>query len=394
MAEAAHKGTIVSIDLADADQVLEYVRSIPALRERMGTTAPLECRLLDSSGLSRTFEVVASGQGIAIVKQASSSICVKGEEWPLEHRHTLFERRALELYDSICPGMVPEVLHSDAVHGILIVEHLGALKSLEQLWMDGAKALPTPDTLARYCAHVMFRTSDYFLSAEQKMTLVEFFAPNMELAALSDRRLFLNSFMDRPFGGGEDAPRLAESISSLRRERMTRQECLCHGRLGGRSIVMQGDALHVLSPSYTCWGPLGFDPGTVCGQQVALALRHGTNGMELCMGWIHAFWERLESEFRSLWRQENHGEGTPADFFERMGGENALDGVRTTVLQGLLRTATGFAGCELMAIAWEQPHDRGADAQHRVGRELVMCHGDVVSIQDVGAIVMEYGHRV
>jgi 5-methylthioribose kinase len=379
-------------ELATEPDVLTYLRAVPELVERLGDGLDGECRLLHLGALNRIFELRKLGRGVAIVKQALPYLQVEDEEWPLERRHALYERRALELQASACPGLVPEVYYSDTAHGILVLEHVGDMPPLAGHGRTSGAPLPDSGIVAQFCAQTLFRTSDYFLSTDQKMTLAEFFAPNLELAGFLHRKLFIEPFLAESLQDIHAAPQVLERVTQLGYVFMTHQEALYHGRLTARHILTDGAQVRIISPTYACLGPSGFDPGILCAHMLRLGLADDGSRLGETVSWIREYWLEFERQYLELWRLENHGDATPAELYHEESAAEVLESYRTARLRAMLQEAVGFAGCELLACAVQDAHSAEAPLlahMKQLGERCILHSDGVATAADVVDLLVE-----
>ncbi len=90
--------------------LIDYLRSRPIVTGRFSRGADLSVKEVGDGNLNLVFIVsnrTEPGQAV-IVKQALDYLRVAGESWPLTRERIRFESQAMQMYNRLCPGLVPE----------------------------------------------------------------------------------------------------------------------------------------------------------------------------------------------------------------------------------------------------------------------------------------------
>ena len=98
-----------------------------------------------------------------VVKQALPYLRVAGESWPLTRERMRFETQALRLYNTLCPGLAPEVYDDDPEMSLVVMEYLAAHEVMRRPLVARKRFPRFVDHITTFLATVLFRTSDFCL---------------------------------------------------------------------------------------------------------------------------------------------------------------------------------------------------------------------------------------
>jgi len=104
--------------------LIDYLRGRAAVAGRFDPDADLSVKEVGDGNLNLVF-IVANrdepGQAV-IAKQALNYLRVAGESWPLTRERMRFESQAMQAYNRLCPGLVPEIYDYDQEMSLMVME--------------------------------------------------------------------------------------------------------------------------------------------------------------------------------------------------------------------------------------------------------------------------------
>ncbi|MFC1736293.1 S-methyl-5-thioribose kinase [Candidatus Hydrogenedentota bacterium] len=352
------------------EDVPDYLKSIPALKERLAKHQNLVCNEVGDGNLNLVFNVrgTENGAGVAVVKQALPYLRCAGEDWPLGRQRMLFESKALEIEGKICPGLVPELYHFDEGMSLVVMENLDQHRIMRKGLIERVKYPKFVGHMTRFLTRSLFFTSDLHMPSDEKKALVEYFSRNTELCKITEDFVFTNPFMESPDNRWNSEideqvqelranTRLKLEIAELKDGFLARTQALIHGDLHTGSIMLNLEDTRVIDPEFAFFGPMGFDIGALLGNLVLAYCSHEIHSKDEAtraeyQGWlldtIREIWNGFHDDFIDLWRLHNDGEATRFEFFEQCGGDEAVDLYRRRYVRRILQDTAGYAGCKMM----------------------------------------------
>jgi len=309
-------------------------------------TAKLSCKEIGDGNLNLVFHIVEELKGKSIIiKQALPYAKVVGESWPLTLKRAKIEADALKIFGQIAPEYVPEVLFTDDVLAVTIMEDLSHLLIARTGFIKGESYPLIAKHLGEYLAKTLFYTSDYGLGPGVKKERVQQFI-NPELCKITEDLIFTDPFMDADTNEFEDSLRPAVEalwhdeelkfhVNVLKKSFLTEAEALLHGDLHTGSVFASNSETKVIDPEFAFYGPAGFDIGQVFANLLFQVIVNEEK-RDLFINHIETVWNVFEEQYTFLWNTENKEIAVKTSTFLNY------------QISKFFGDTLGFAGCELI----------------------------------------------
>lgn len=192
------------------------------------------------------------------------------KEWTLDIARLRTEISVLIFYNSLMPGICPDIYLFDEAEGILVMEDLSDHSLLRY---DHCRMRKHPDAAAHlgtFFARNLFYGSDLHLTAYKKEQLKKFFS-NPEYNALefflfedcsivSDNRLM----PDETWPLRQkllNSPSVQQTVARLHHDFMNNAECLIHTDLHASNIMVKDSSIKIIDTEFAGFGPIAQDIG-------------------------------------------------------------------------------------------------------------------------------------
>lgn len=392
--------------LTEKDAVV-YARS---LKELFSDDAELTNREIGDGNLNLVFHIVDQKSGKSVIlKQALPYARVVGESWPLTLDRSRIEAEALKQAAKLVPELVPAVYFYDDQLALTAMEDLSDHIILRKGLIAGKVYPQLAKDLAKYLAHTLFFTSEYYLDAQEKKERVRRFI-NPEMCKITEDLVFTDPYYNAETNSFNPLIRetvesiwsnhqLKREIAHLKEAFMTRTQALLHGDLHTGSIMVKEDSTKVIDPEFAYYGPIGFDVGAVIANLFLSYVSHEAHTQdkkqrETYQNWLldtaEQIWNGFEKEFRALWKEHVKDEMW------------SVPGYLDEVLHQVLQDTSGFAGCKMMRRviglapvadleSIEDPAVR-AEAETKallIGEKLVLQRKSVQTVADLTNLARE-----
>ncbi|MDQ0614072.1 5-methylthioribose kinase [Microbacterium sp. W4I4] len=309
-------------EILDVDSVADYLRSRPALAERIDADQLEDIAEIGDGNLNLVFLTHdRSGRGLCL-KQALPYVRMTGDSWPMTPERARFEVDSLRLHGKLAPSTVCEVVDYDADRYLIALEDLSDHTVWRAALNNGIIHQGAAKAVGQYIAAVAFGTSAlgmdrHVLAAVQARSL------NPELCQITEDLVFTEPSVDSGRNGTipanhADLRELAadeEFVSAMGRAKwkfMTQAEALIHGDLHTGSVMVRSakgsttdDSVKVFDSEFAFYGPVGFDHGLLWANFVFAAARSVALGEDARADQILSFvgesWHAFENEMRALW---------------------------------------------------------------------------------------------
>ncbi|MEU4745608.1 S-methyl-5-thioribose kinase [Actinosynnema sp. NPDC023658] len=358
----------------DAAGIAAHVEAIPELAARLGgVRAQWDVREIGDGNVNYVFSVHGP-DGALCVKQAPPFVRVAGSSWPLTPERARYEHRAMREHHRLAPDHVPAALHYDPDRHLQVVEHLDGHVVLRHALVDGRLPADAGRHLGAYLALTLFHTSDLALPAARKRPLVAEFEGNVEMCSIMEDMIFTEVY--HPFHRNQwTRPQLDADVERLRADTdllvavarlkdlyLTSRQALLHGDLHTGSVMVSERATHVIDQEFACFGPMGFDVGSLFAHLLIAYFARDVPGVEAetpfqtrLLETVEAVWDEFAARFTDLWRSSPTGDSYPAAVLPPA----VLDRERTVYLDRVFRDSTGFCGAEVIrrVIGFARPVD-------------------------------------
>jgi 5-methylthioribose kinase len=366
--------------LLDGRPLADHLARIPAVAARLGGRAgDWAVREIGDGNVNYVYEVRGPA-GRLCVKQAMPYVRVVGEAWPLSPRRAWFEHRALLEHARHAPERVPEVVHHDEEHHLLVVEYLTPHVVLRQGLAEGVRYPWLAGHLAEYLAATLVGTGDLARPAAEKRPLVALFQGNTEMTRIMEDMVFTEPYQEHPRNAWTSpqldaaAARLRTdsalktAVSRLKLRYLTSAEALLHGDLHTGSVLVTPTDTKVIDQEFACYGPAGFDLGTLLAHLLVAALARGDGHV---LATAEELWQRFTERYLAHWEQSTHGDAYPRVLFPHPAD---LRAAQRRHLAELLADTLAFCGAELLRRIFGLAHapelQAVADPEARAAVEL------------------------
>ncbi|EPZ52647.1 S-methyl-5-thioribose kinase [Alicyclobacillus acidoterrestris] len=371
----------MSYQALDEQTLVEYIRRTPESAKWFPSEQSLETSDLADGNMNLVFRVraVAAPDGPSvIVKQALPYARSVGESFGVPLDRIRIEAGALQIEATYCPDWVPKIYLYDPDMHALVMEDLHQHLVMRRGMMKQIKYPHCATHLGTFLARSLFYTSDLYLSSETKKKMACEFA-NPALCKVTEDLVFTHPFMQHPenrysrsleayvleFQADEE---LLAGVLQLREKFMSQSQALIHGDLHTGSIMVNQAETKVIDPEFACYGPMGFDIGSLAGNFALsyISQAYHASSQASChayQAWIvstlQQIWEVFEQTFCSLWDEE-------AVLWKN-------DTYKKAYVVSLLQDTAGFAGVEMirrvLGLAHVADLDSIADEQVRAPLE-------------------------
>ncbi|MFI1382918.1 S-methyl-5-thioribose kinase [Embleya sp. NPDC020886] len=356
----------VPSELLDEKTLPPYLSAIPNVAERLGGhSSGWRVREIGDGNVNYVFAVHGPA-GRVCVKQAMPYVRVSGESWPLTPRRAYYEYRALVEHGRHVPARLPEVLHHDSRMNLLVTEHLSPHVVLREGLRHGNRYPHLADHLAQYLVGSLFHTSDLAHAAIDKRPLVALFSGNHEMTQIMEDMIFTEIYhehgrnrwtspqLDDTVARLRDDVDLKVAVARLKVRYLTCTEALLHGDLHTGSILVTEDDTRVFDQEFACYGPIGFDVGTLLAHLLigyfaqdgpTVADPERTDRQTRLLQVVEDVWTGFARGWAAAWEQPRQGDAYPRVLFD---DADVLAGERERHLAGIFTDSVGFCGAEII----------------------------------------------
>ena len=403
-------------------RVAAYLAKIGIVVEHLGgEPGGWNVREVGDGNLNMVF-IVEGPRGGVVLKQALPYMRLVGEAWPLPLERSYFESLALIEQARAVPHLVPRIFATDRVGAAIVMEYLTPHIILRKALKEG-RALPNlAEHMATFLAESLFKTSDLYLTADRKKTLMREFCGNIELCKITEDLVFTDPYR-LSSGNRWTTPQLDETAAAFRADSvlkaevqllklkfLTSAEALVHGDLHTGSIMVTDDDTRAIDPEFAFFGPMGFDVGALIANMLIAAVAHrvhrpGELG-DAYRTWIldeaEQIWTGFDAKFRALWQTQATGDAFTAELFADADGQAALAAARDRYMARLFEDTLGFAGAKMIRRVLGLAHvedlesiedpDTRATAESKVlaiGRKLILNRAAITKFGEVLHMVEE-----
>jgi 5-methylthioribose kinase len=342
---------------------------VPHLAERLGGK-PGAWRIeeVGDGNLNLVFKVYGP-KGAMAVKQALPYVRLVGESWPLPLSRAHYEHMALSEQAKHSGRLVPEIYHYDETLSLIAMELLEPHIIMRHGMIAGVEYPRFAKDISTFMARTLFFTSDLALTADKKKAMIGAFSGNTALCKITEDLIFTDPYriadMNRwtkpyldPYAAQwrEDGD-LKVAVSRLKLKFMSSAEAMIHGDLHTGSVMLTTEDTRLIDPEFAFMGPMGFDIGAVIAN--FLINYFSQDGHEDKPGardsyraWIlktlTEIWTGFESQFLTLWRENQTGDAYPPSLFQGELGALRLEAERRAYMSRLWNDTVGFAAAKMI----------------------------------------------
>ena len=339
-----------------------YLHSIPAVVEVLGSDPNPEIIEIGDGNLNFVYRVTnpTDESRSVIVKQAVPYLRMVGEEWPLGRDRMTYEIRALQLYNELTPGFVPEIFHADEEMSTLVMQYLDDHIILRLGMIDGITYPKVSEHLGLFMAETLFGTSAWSMASEERRQLMDRFTLNAELCKLTEEFIFAFPYMvhDSNYSNPATDAWARENIHAdtaykldmlaMKDLFVTKTDALIHGDLHTGSLMVNQSDSYVIDMEFAFFGPFGFDVGKVISNFLLSATSHAHHSDDATYrDWLIAqivvIWNTFAKRFDELWAAASES----TMLTEGLLAAEEFAELRRRFMVDLLREAAGFAACSM-----------------------------------------------
>lgn len=348
--------------ILDRESVPEYLNGIPSVVDVLGTDAELRIDEIGDGNLNFVYRVtnVDDTARSVILKQAVPYLRLVGEEWPLSRERMTFEIRALKVYNSLVPDLVPTIYHADEEMSTLVMQNLDDHIILRIGMIDGIVYPDVGVHIGEFMAKTLFTTSAYGMGSEARRALMDQFTMNAELCKLTEEFIFTFPYMKHDSNYVNPATE-AWADEHLRTNTdykldvlrfkdlfMTKADALLHADLHTGSLMVNQDESYVIDMEFAYFGPFGFDVGKVISNFFLACTSHyhrsgGADYRAWLLEQVAVIWNTFASTFLGLWAAE----GDSAMVIDGLLTGDEQSALRDRFMLDLLQESVGFAACSM-----------------------------------------------
>ena len=179
--------------------------------------------------------------------------------WTLDLGRMRSEIAVLIFWNTVCPGICPEMYHFDEANRIIVMEDLMALSLLRFELSRMVKHPHFPEKIGTFFARNLFYSSNLHLTRYKKSEVERFFEnPEYDALAPSVFEDNIAISMKREMAPGTetkrkelfDNPKIHAEISCLRENFLANKECLIHTDLHSSNIMINQDDVRIIDGEF------------------------------------------------------------------------------------------------------------------------------------------------
>jgi 5-methylthioribose kinase len=351
-----------------AKDILVYLESHPALRERLGGI-PSDWSLREvSDGYLNLVYLVDGPKGSVCTKQSLPHVRVD-ENWPLPLDRTYCEKLYFESVAPYANGRIPELYHYDEELSLLVMEKLAPHQVLRGNLIAGKRIPNVGKAVGDYVARASYFTSDLYQRSEFKISSIAKFQRNHVLHRIMIELVYQDPYLssDRNHWTTPQLDAFAEDFRTnghiraaagrLARKFLASPQALVHNDLHAGAVMATDNDVRIIDPEFAVFGPIGVDPGIFIGHlliayfaQTAYATE--TDDRTGLQTWILEqiadFWHTFRATFVALWQTNPGGDAYLEAQFADVIGREVLEQERQAFLDEIFADTLAFAAAAII----------------------------------------------
>lgn len=404
--------------ILDRTTVPEYLCSIPAVAEKLGSPEGLEVQEIGNGNLNFVYRVCRRDDpsNSVILKQAVPYLRMVGEEWPLGRDRMTFEIRALQQYNDLVPAYVPTIFHADEKMSTLVMQCLDRHEILRQGLIEGRRFPNVGRHIGEFLAETLFRTSSLAMDSQARRALMNQFTLNAELCKLTEEFIFTFPYMEHESNysnpvtdqwARENLRNHAAyklGIMKFKELFLTKTDALLHADLHTGSLMVNADETYIIDMEFAYFGPFGFDVGKIMANFFMCATSHLHRTADAAyVNWLleqaYVIWQTFATRFRQLW----DATASSAMMMPGMLSPQEEAAFKDRTMRQVLHDTVGFAACSIARrtlgiagvadIRGLPDLDKRAELEIlnlKLSMQLMAAHESVDSIDDLTRLVRDF----
>jgi len=351
-----------------AQDIVVYLYSLPAIRERLGGE-PFDWSLKEvSDGYLNLVYLVDGPNGSVCTKQSLPHVRVD-ENWPLPLDRTYCEKLYFETVAPYTNGRTPALFHYDEELSLLIMEKLAPHEVLRGNLIAGKRVPNVGKVVGEYVARTTFFTSDFHQRSEFKIESIAKFRRNHVLHRIMielvyqdpyitiDRSHWTTPQLDAFAQDFRTNGRLRAAAGRLARKFLASPQALVHNDLHAGAVMATDDDVRIIDPEFAVFGPIGVDPGIFIGHLLIAyfaqpAYATTEDDRKDLQSWILEqiadFWHSFRGNFIDLWRGNPGGDAYLDIQFSDVVGQAILEQERQSFLDEIFADTLSFAAAAII----------------------------------------------
>lgn len=332
---------------------LEYVKSTHTFFK---PDAKLVCKEIGDGNLNYIFKIWDEESGASVILKQAGPVARISDEFKVSVDRNRIESDILQLQHLYVPQLAPIVHQHDPVMRCFLMDDLSDFQILRKALIEHKKFPHFAEHLSTFMAYTLFFTSDLVMDHKKKKELVKNFI-NPDLCEITEDLVFTEPFYDcsrndifeplKSFAANviwADESLLLEA-AKLKFNFMTNAQALLHGDLHTGSIFVKEEYTKVIDPEFAFYGPAGYDLGTLAANFIfAYENAEATIGDPGLKQEYKNWLAQVVIEMIDLFKDKfmhllNTGTTEKTAHYK---------GFAQYYLDGIVKDAGGFAGCELI----------------------------------------------
>lgn len=336
-------GVKTELTMTEAE-VITYVKR---RQDLVGETAVLSCQEIGDGNLNYVFRIKDEANKQSFILKQAGPVARISSEFVVSTDRNRLEYQLLKEYEKIVPDFVPKTYLYDTEKNCLIMEDLSNYTILRTALLSGQFLKHFAMHLATFMAKSHVANLDWVLGGKAKKDKLKGFI-NPDLCEITEDLVLTEPFYDCPRNDMSQATKalahellwtdevLVNQVKCLKWRFMTDAETLIHGDLHTGSVFVNETQTKVIDHEFACFGPAGFDIGSLVANLMFAKLHHkavGTEGADTYFNeTIHTIIDQYQRIFKEQWIKEG------------------LDDqwLCAHQLEKIMADAAGYAGCELI----------------------------------------------
>ncbi|MYC77396.1 S-methyl-5-thioribose kinase [Candidatus Poribacteria bacterium] len=326
----------MELDLATLPDYLHRRRAEIRMFE---SEADLRIEEIGDGNLNTVYRVsdAAQPERSVVLKHAPPYIKILGPEYPLSIARLTYESRALDVYNQLASGNVPELYDFDAETAVIVMEDLRDAQVLRTDLIAGRVDIGVAEQIGRFMGTVHSRTYIENLDSATVQHYRRQFA-NTTMQSITADYVFTFPYTEHETnfwtpGLEPEVQRLKadtdflQQAENLKQVFLTSQQAVTHGDLHTGSVLVQNNTAKVIDAEFAFYGPVGFDLGLYWANYLLSYFSHQdtVDVQSALKAAIAKTWHTYTLEFRTV-------DGT----------------LKEQTLQRIFHEAVGFAGLEML----------------------------------------------
>lgn len=329
----------------------EYIKNNPKIKDFFNNENFLIEDL--SVGINEIFLLTSSKSKQKIVIKKALPHFKQTPNELLPQNRIFFEANSLKIFLSNTPFYVPKIYFEDKNNYLIALEFLENTKILNSCFQEGKVFENLSRDIGVFLSTTAFKTSEYFLTKEEKENLINSYQNQMKEVSISyifdalikfitntNGKSDINTnalFMDISFNKN----RLLQNTQILRQKFINKKECLIHGDFKGGAILLNEKNTYFIDFEFSSFGAIAYDLASIFHLFICMSMNYDLLNIKReykfwLLEQIEKIWNEYKNNFILLWKQKNK------DLSNQQIEELFLEIIKDTV---------GFLGIHILSLS-------------------------------------------